>query len=138
MRPFPAGAIVWQLVQTLWVGGLVLLHLATLAVLDQTGLAPLFIDQFANRASALLVAFAAACVVLQLALLVRFERLASVWRDFRGQLLSIALLSSAAYYVLRHWFAGALHWQLLSYLVLALSGLLLVLQPVPGRSSRAR
>ncbi|RMQ44142.1 hypothetical protein ALQ04_00400 [Pseudomonas cichorii] len=137
VRPFPAGAIIWQLAQTLWVGGLVLLHLATLAVLDQTGLAPLFIDQFANRASALLVGFAAACAVLQLVVLVRFERLASIWRDFRGQLLSIALMSSAIYYVLRHWFADALHWQLLSYLVLALSGLLLVLQPVPGRGIRA-
>ncbi|MFJ4143988.1 MFS transporter [Pseudomonas sp. NPDC089734] len=138
MRPLPAGAIIWQLAQTLWVGGLVLLHLATLAVLDQTGLAPLFIDQFANRASALLVGFAAACAVLQLVVLVRAERVSSLWLDLRGQLLSTALLSSAVYYVLRHWFAEALHWQLLSYLVLALSGLLLVLQPVPGRGRRAR
>jgi len=137
-RPFRAGAIIWQLSQTLWVGGLVLLHLAMLAVLDQTGLAPLLIDEFANLSGSLLVGFAAFCGMLQLAVLIKAERLSSVWRDVRGQLLLIALLASASYYVLQHWLPNAVRWQLLSYLVLAMSGLLLVLQPVPGGSGRAR
>lgn len=137
-RPFPAGAIIWQLTQTLWVGGLVLLHLAMLAVMDQTGLAPLLIDEFASLSGALLVGFAGLCVLLQVAVLIRVERLSSLWLDLRGQLLSIALLAAAVYYALKHWLPDALHWQLLSYLVLALAGLLLVVQPVPGRNGRAR
>lgn len=132
------GAIIWQLTQTLWVGGLVLLHLATLAVMDQTGLAPLLIDEFANLSGALLVGFAGVCVLLQVAVLIRVEQLSSLWLDMRGQLLSIALLAAAGYYALEHWLPDALHWQLLSYLVLALAGLLLVVQPVPGRTGRAR
>jgi hypothetical protein len=137
-RPFPAGAIIWQLTQTLWVGGLVLLHLATLAVMDQTGLAPLLIDEFANLSGGLLVGFAGGCVLLQIAVLIKVERLSSLWRDLRGQLLSIALLAAAGYYMLKHWLPEAVHWQLLSYLVLGLAGLLLVVQPVPGRNGRAR
>lgn len=137
-RPFPVGAIIWQLTQTLWVGGLVLLHLATLGVMDQTGLAPLLIDEFANLSGALLVGFAGLCVLLQVAVLIKIEGLSSLWLDLRGQLLSIALLAVAGYFALKHWLPDALHWQLLSYLVLALAGLLLVVQPVPGRNGRAR
>jgi hypothetical protein len=132
------GAIIWQLTQTLWVGGLVVLHLAMLTVLDQTGLAPLLIHEFANFSGVLLVGFAALCALLQLAVLVSAERISSVWLDLRGQLLLIVLLASGSYFGLRHWLPDALHLQLLSYLVLGLSGLLLVLQPVPGRSDRAR
>lgn len=132
------GAIIWQLTQTLWVGGLVLLHLATLAVMDQTGLAPLLIDEFANLSGALLVGFAGGCVLLQVAVLIKVEGLSSLWLDLRGQLLSIALLAVAGYFALKHWLPDALHWQLLSYLVLALAGLLLVVQPVPRRNGRAR
>jgi len=137
-RPFRAGAIIWQVAQSLWVGGLVLLHLAMLTALEQTGLAPLLIDEVANLSGSLLVGFAAFCVVLQVAVLIRAERLSSLWLDVRGQLLMIAMLASASYYMLYQWLPDAVRWQLLSYLVLALSGLLLVIQPVPGRSGRAR
>jgi hypothetical protein len=137
-RPSRTGAIIWQVSQTLWVGGLVLLHLAMLTVLEQTGLAPLLIDEVASLSGALLVGFAAFCAALQMAVLVQVERLSSLWLDVRGQLLLIAMLASASHYVLYRWLPGAVRWQLLSYLVLALSGLLLVIQPVPGGSGRAR
>lgn len=137
-RPFRAGAIIWQVAQTLWVGGLVLLHLAMLAVLEQTGLAPLLIDEVANLSGALLVGFAAFCVVLQAVVLIQTERLSSLWLDVRGQLLLIAMLASASYCVLHQWLPDAVRWQLLSYLMLALSGLLLVIQPVPGGNGRVR
>ncbi|MEB0040693.1 MULTISPECIES: MFS transporter [unclassified Pseudomonas] len=136
-RPLRAGAIIWQVAQTLWVGGLVLLHLAMLTVLDQAGLAPLLIDEVANLSGALLVGFAAFCAALQMIVLVQVERLSSLWLDVRGQLLVIATLASASHYVLYRWLPDAVRWQLLSYLVLALSGLLLVIQPIPGESGRA-
>jgi len=134
-RPFRAGAIIWQVAQTLWVGGLVLLHLAMLTVLDQTGLAPLLIDEVASLSGALLVGFAAFCASVQMVVLVQVERLSSLWLDIRGQLLVIAALASASHYALYRWLPDAVRWQLLSYLVLALSGLLLVIQPVPGGES---
>ena len=137
-RPSQAGASIWQLAQTFWVGGLVLLHLAILTVLDQTGLIPLLIHGFVGIPGALLVGFAGLCAVMQLAVLIRIERASSIWRDVRGLLLLVALVSAISYYGLRYWLPDAVHWLLMSYLFLGLAGLLLVLQPVPGRGSRAR
>ncbi|WP_240350484.1 MFS transporter [Pseudomonas viridiflava] len=137
-RPFSTGALTWQLAQTFWVGGLVLLHLAMLAVLDQTGLAPLLIKELTGFSGALLVGIAVLCATLQLAVLVSFKRSAGVWRDLRGQLLIVAILSAGGYFALRLWLPEAVSWQLLSYTILGMSGLLLVLQPVPESSARAR
>jgi hypothetical protein len=117
---------------------MVLLHLAMLTVLDQTGLAPLLIKELTGYSGAVLVGVATLCAVLQLAVLVSFERFSGIWRDLRGQLLLAAILSAGSYYGLRHWLPEAVSWQLLSYLVLGASGLLLVLQPVPGSRTRAR
>ena len=115
-----------------------MLHLAMLAVLDQTGLAPLLIKALAGHSGALLVGVAASCAALQMAVLLGVERFAGIWRDVRGQLLFVAILSAVSYYSLRLWLPGAVSGQLLSYLVLGVSGLLLVLQPAPGSSTRAR
>ncbi|MDU8360426.1 MFS transporter [Pseudomonas syringae group sp. J309-1] len=137
-RPFSAGALIWQLAQTFWVGGMILLYLAMLTVLDQTGLAPLLIKELAGHSGALLVGVAASCAALQMAVLLGVERFAGIWRDVRGQLLFVAILSAVSYYSFRLWLPGAVSWQLVSYLVLGVSGLLLVLQPAPGSSTRAR
>ena len=137
-RPFSAGELTWQLAQTFWVGGLVLLQLAMLTALDQTSLAPLLISELTGRSGALLVGSAGLCAIVQLAVLVSFERFSGVWRDLRGQLLFVAILSAAGYYSVRHWLPEAVSWQLVSYLVLGVSGLMLVLQPMPGCSTRAR
>jgi len=130
--------MLWQLTQMLWVGGVWLLHVGLLPVLGQIGLAPLLIEEIGNVLSALLVGFSAVCVVLQMLVLVRAEGLASLWRDMRGQLLLMALCASAMYFVVRLGLSDAERWQLFSYLVLGFSGLVLVLQPVPGWSGRAR
>ncbi|QQZ42910.1 MFS transporter [Pseudomonas sp. SK3(2021)] len=130
--------MLWQLTQMLWVGGVWLLHVGLLPVLGQIGLAPLLIEEIGNVLSALLVGFSALCIVLQILVLVRAEGLASLWRDMRGQLLMMALYACAMYFVVRFRLSDAERWQLFSYLVLGFSGLLLVLQPVPGWSGRAR
>ena len=83
--------MLWQFAQMLWVGGLWLLHLGVLPVLGMIGLAPLLIDEIGGLLSALLVGFAAACVILQALVLVKDEALGSWWRDMRGQLLLMAL-----------------------------------------------
>lgn len=133
-----AGAMLWQLTQVLWVGGLWLLHVGLLPVLDQIGLAPLLIHEISGMLSALLVGFSAACVVFQVLVLVQTKGLASLWRDMRGQLLLMALYASTMYFVVRIEWPEAEHWLLFSYLVLGFSGLLLVMQPVPGWGGRVR
>ncbi|AIG04756.1 major facilitator superfamily permease [Pseudomonas fluorescens] len=130
--------MLWQLAQMLWVGGLWLLHLGVLPVLGMIGLAPLLIDEIGGLLSELLVGFAAACVILQALVLVKAEGLEGLWRDMRGQLLLMALYACAMYCMVRILQPEALRWQLFSYLVLGFSGLVLVVQPVPGWSGRAR
>jgi hypothetical protein len=137
-RPLRAGALLWQLTQMLWVGGLWLLHIGLLPVLGKIGLAPLLIDEIAGMLDALMVGFAAACVIFQALVLVQAEGLASLWRDTRGQLLLMALFACAMYVAVRIGWPDAVRWQVFSYLVLGFSGLVLVLQPVPGRSGRVR
>ncbi|HJR32352.1 MAG TPA: MFS transporter [Pseudomonas sp.] len=130
--------MLWQLTQMLWVGGLWLLHIGLLPVLGRIGLAPLLIDEIAGMLNTLMVGFAAASVVVQALVLVQAEGLASLWRDIRGQLLLMALYGCAMYFAVRFGWPQALRWQLFSYLVLGFSGLVLVMQPVPGWSVRVR
>ncbi|MCS4261502.1 hypothetical protein ABH911_002818 [Pseudomonas protegens] len=137
-RPLHAGAMLWQLAQMLWVGGLWLLHLGLLPALGQIGLAPLLIEEISSLLSALLVGFSAACLVLQILVLIQSEGLRSLWRDIRGQLLLMAMYACAMYFVVRILLPEAQRWQLFSYLVLGFSGLVLVLQPVPGWGGRVR
>lgn len=137
-RPLRAGAMLWQLTQMLWVGGLWLSHIGLPPVLDRIGLAPLLIDEIAGMLNALMVAFAAACVVFQAMVLVRSEGLSSLWRDIRGQLLLMALYASAMFFAVLLGWPDAVRWQVFSYLILGFSGVVLVLQPVPGWSGGVR
>lgn len=130
--------MLWQLAQMLWVGGLWLLHIGLLPVLGQIGLAPLLIQEIASLLTALIVAFSAVCVVFQALVLVQAESLASLWRDIRGQLLLMSSYACGMFFAVRLGWPDAGQWQVFSYLVLGFSGLVLVLQPVPGWSSRVR
>jgi hypothetical protein len=130
--------MLWQLTQMLWVGGLWLLHIGLLPALGKIGLAPLLIDEIEGMLDALMVGFAMACVVFQALVLVQADGLASLWRDIRGQLLMMALYACAMYFVVRFGWPDAVRWETFSYLVLGFSGLLLVLQPLPGGSGRVR
>ncbi|MDD0844649.1 DUF4149 domain-containing protein [Pseudomonas sp. Gutcm_11s] len=128
-----AGAISWQLAQTFWVGGLWLLHFVLLPALEKMGLAPLLIEEVKAALSPLLVGFAAFCVLVQGLVLAQAEGLCSLWRDLRGQMLLMVLVMAVAFFAVRHWLPGAERWLLFNYLVLALCGLVLVMQPLPGQ-----
>ncbi len=130
-----AGSISWLLAQTFWVGGLWLLHFVMLPALAKLGWAPLLVEEVADALTPLLVGLTVVCAVLQVVVLVRAERWASLWRDMRGQLLLCVLIMAAGYFTARQWWPDARPWLLFSYLVLAFCGLLLVLQPVPARRS---
>ena len=123
----------WQLAQTFWVGGLWLLHFVMLPALDRMGLAPLLIEEIRATLSPLLIGFAACCAVLQAGILVLAEGLPSLWRELRGQLLLIVPVMAAVFFGVQHWLPDAGRWLLFNYLVLALCGLVLVMQPLPGQ-----
>lgn len=131
-----AGTASWLLAQTFWVGGLWLLQFVVLPALDKIGLAPLLVESVSDALKPLLLGFAAFCVLLQALVLWQARGLAAFIRETRGQLLLTVLVMAAAYFVVRQVAPDAQRWLLFNYLVVALCGLLLVLQPVPGRNER--
>ena len=132
-----AGTISWLLAQTFWVGGLWLLQFVVLPALDKIGLAPLLVESVSDALKPLLLAFAAFCVLIQALVLWQARGLAAFTRETRGQLLLTVLVMAAAYFVVRQVAPDAQRWLLFNYLVVALCGLLLVLQPAPGRDGRS-
>jgi len=130
--------MLWQLTQMLWVGGFWLIHLGLRPVLGKIGLAPLLIDEVADAFEVPVVGFAAACVTFQALVRVQADGLVSLWRDFRGQVLLMALYACAMFIAVRVGWPQAQRWQEFSFLVLGFSGVVLVLQPLPGWSGRVR
>lgn len=108
-----------------------------LPALGKIGLAPLLVESVAATLKPLLVGFAGFCALLQALVLCQVCGLASIWRDQRGQLLLSVLAMTAIYFVVSRVAPDAQRWLLFNYLVLALCGLLLVLQPTPGREVRS-
>ncbi|WAC45127.1 DUF4149 domain-containing protein [Pseudomonas sp. SL4(2022)] len=131
-----AGAISWLLAQTLWVGGLWLLHFLLLPAIGKMGLASLLVEEISNTLRPLLVGLSASCVAVQVLVLLRAGRLNSLWRDMRGQLLLIVAVMAGSYFAVRLLLPEPELWLMFSYLVMAFCGLLLVLQPVPDRLRR--
>jgi len=84
------------------------------------------------------VGIAAVCAIFQVLVLIQAEGPDSLWRDIRGQLLLMVLYACAMYFAVHIGWPEAGRWQIFSYLVLGFSGLLLVLQSVPGESGRVR
>ncbi|HSX71698.1 MAG TPA: DUF4149 domain-containing protein [Pseudomonas sp.] len=130
-----AGVISWQLAQTFWVGGLWLLHFVMLPGLERMGLAPLLVEEVKNTLSPLLIGFAAFCALVQGMVLVQAEGLRSLWRDLRGQLLLLVVGMAVVFFVVRQYQPDAARWLLFNYLVVALCGLVLILQPLPEQRS---
>ncbi|WP_415754682.1 DUF4149 domain-containing protein [Pseudomonas leptonychotis] len=119
--------------QTLWVGGLWLLHFLIMPAIAKVGLASLLVEELGDTLRPLLVGLAAVCACVQVLVLIRAERLVSLVRDMRGQLLLVVIAMAVSYFGVRQWLPTAGLWQMFSYLVMAFCGLLLVLQPVPDR-----
>ncbi|WP_277373932.1 DUF4149 domain-containing protein [Pseudomonas sp. AA-38] len=133
-QPSRATAVSWQLAQTLWVGGLWLLQFVILPAIGQTGLAPLLVQDISAQLTPLLIGLAAVCVAVQAFALLRVEGLASFWRDVRGQLLLAVAAMALSHLLVRQYWPEAEYWLRFSYLVMAFCGLLLVVQPIPGKS----
>lgn len=128
------GRIAWQLTQTLWVGGVWMLHFVMLPALQQFGLAPFLINEIAAFMSPLILGFAGVCAVLQL-WVVTMALGKTVLRDLRAQLLTVVLLAVAGFFAVAA-LPNAPYLQLFAYLVVAFAGLVLVLQRRPDEAGR--
>ncbi len=110
-----------------------------LPALERIGIAPMLVEEIANRLSPLLVLLAGGGLLLQALILLQVERFSALWRDSCGQLLLVGLLVALSYGAVELWLPDAMRLQLFCFLILALCGALLVLQPVPdGEAARAR
>lgn len=128
------GRIAWQLAQTLWVGGVWMLHFVLLPALQKFGLAPLLINEIAGFMRPLMLGFAGVCAILQL-LVVLAALGRGVLLDLRAQLLVVVLLAVGSFFALAD-LASGLHLQIFAYLVVAFAGLVLVLQRRPDEAGR--
>ena len=129
------GRVVWQLLLTLWVGSVWSLHFVFLPALEQSGLAPLLVDDAALTLRPAVLAISAVAMLLQLFVLVVRVR-GAIWRDVRAQVLVLALAAVGAFFLFRG--AGKQLLMLMSYLVVAFAGLVLAVQPRPDESAGDR
>jgi len=129
------GRVGWQLLLTLWVGSVWSLHFVFLPALEQSGLAPLLVDDAALTLRPAVLAISAVAMLLQLFVLVVRVR-GAIWRDVRAQVLVLALAAVGAFFLFRG--AGNQLLMLMSYLVVAFAGLVLAVQPRPDESAGDR
>lgn len=129
------GRVVWQLLLTLWVGSVWSLHFVFLPALEQSGLAPLLVDDAALTLRPAVLGISAVAMLLQLFVLVVRVR-GAIWRDVRAQVLVLALAAVVAFFLFRG--AGNQLLMLMSYLVVAFAGLVLAVQPRPDESAGDR
>ncbi|MFB4380040.1 DUF4149 domain-containing protein [Pseudomonas sp. LR-1a] len=126
-----------MLLQTLWVGGICILHFLVLPGLASVGLASLLIEEIARTLVPQMVGITLGAALLQLLLLVCQCGMSALWRVRSGQLLLAVLVVSLAFLVSLVLWPQAVRWQLFSYLLLAFFGVLLVVQPVPRKIGAA-
>lgn len=118
---------------TFWVGGLWLLYFVFMPALEHYGLAPLLRQELGEKLLRIMLGFAAVCMLLQLLVLLagRGQRLLA---DLRMQALLAGLLLVGGFF-LGPWLGlESRNWALFCYLATAACGLVLLLQPEPGRS----
>lgn len=126
-------AVLWQLAQVLWVGGLWGTQLLLVPALERIGLADLLVRDILLATNAWVAALAVFGIGLQLAILGRRMGLPAWLRDRRGQLLWAGMAAALAYVWLSKAGLAPSRLDALPLLVLGVSGLLLVLWPAPLR-----
>ncbi len=136
MTSLSAGAMTWQLAQVFWVGGIWMMHFVLLKVLEKLGFASLLVQEVAQFTRPLLIGLALVCVLLQLLVLKQTMSVRQLFRDLRGQLLLATLVLSVSFFITQAFLPAAQYWLVYSYLAMGMCGLLLVLQPIPERSTQ--
>nr|WP_231701603.1 DUF4149 domain-containing protein [Halopseudomonas xinjiangensis] len=110
-----------------------MLHFVLLPALERFGLAPFLVEEIGGFMRPLVACFAGICALLQA--LICWNALGSRWwRDSRGQVLALVLLSAGVHLVASWWLAAD-YWGMFSFLLLCFAGFVLVLQPRPDESA---
>lgn len=128
----------WQLAQVFWVGGLWVFHVGLVPALKVSGLAPLLVQDVAAQIDRWLIGVAAVGLLTQLAVLARLKGMSAWWRTFSGQMLLVGFTACFGYYTLRYGVSVGERWQMFCFVILGISGIVLVAQPVPARARKAR
>ncbi len=113
-----------------------MMHFVLLQVLEKIGFASLLVQEVAEYMRPLLIGLALVCVLLQLLVLKQTMPLRRLLQDSRGQLLLAALILSSGFFISLEFWPAAQYWLVYSYLAVGMCGLLLVLQPIPGRDTQ--
>lgn len=126
------GRVAWQLLLTLWVGSVWSLHFVFLPALEQSGLAPLLVDDAAAMLRPAVLGLSAAAILAQLVMLALCMR-SAIWQDLRAQVMVLAIVAVGAFFLFRE--VGQPLMAMISYLVVAFAGLVLAVQPRPDEST---
>ena len=126
-----AGSAVWLLAQAFWVGALWVVPLLVVPVLHLSDLAPLLVGDLVQLMAGAVVLVAMVGALIQVLLLIWLRGLNALVRDQRGRLLQLCLLLMLGSLALLRWAPDAQYLQTVCYLLLAVNGLRLVLQPAP-------
>jgi hypothetical protein len=110
------------------------MHFVLLQALEKLGFASLLVQEVAHYTRPLLVGLALVCVLLQLLVLKQAMPVRQLVKDLRGQLLLAVLLLTCSFFLTQKIWPAAQYWLIYSYLAMGMCGVLLVLQPIPGRS----
>lgn len=129
-------AVLWQLMQTLWLGAHLAALLLFMPMLVKIGFAPLLLQEVQGQLRPALLVFTLLATAVQMMILVRTSGLSALGRQLRGQLLLASW--SLALIVLLGYGKALLDESLIRGLYGALlgCGLLLITQPLPEKNSR--
>jgi hypothetical protein len=112
------------------------MHFVLLKALEKLGFASLLVQEVAQYTRPLLIGLALVCVLLQLLVLKQAIPIRAFVKDLRGQLLLAVLLLACSFFIVQKVWPAAQYWLIYSYLAIGMCGLLLVLQPIPERSTQ--
>ncbi|MBP7958548.1 MAG: DUF4149 domain-containing protein [Thiopseudomonas sp.] len=113
-----------------------MMHFVLLKVLEKLGFASLLVQEVAQYTRPLLIGLALVCVLLQFCVLMQTMPTKQLLKDIRGQLLLGVILLGSSFFITRAFWPTAQYWLVYSYLAVGMCGLLLVLQPIPGRQTQ--
>ena len=113
-----------------------MMHFVLLKVLEKLGFASLLVQEVAQYTRPLLIGLALVCVLLQFCVLMQTMPTKQLLKDIRGQLLLGVILLGSSFFITRAFWPAAQYWLVYSYLAVGMCGLLLVLQPIPGRQTQ--
>lgn len=129
----PTPAMLWQLMQTIWLGSHIAALLLFIPLLNKIGFAPILVQEVQNQLRPALLVMTIMASAVQMLVLVRVEGMSALIRQLRGQLLLAAWL--LALLTLLGFGKGLFNADILRAMYGAMlgCGLVLLAQQLPGK-----